>query len=428
MTNNRKIFLGLSQLVLGFAAALLLQGGSASATTSASMYLTTTCGPGANRITVKVHENSGDIPINAVQSDLNYSSSQFNVISVTVSSGWSQVQNDTSTPGSILFSAFPSPPGSTVTGDQVVATVVLQAKSSTGLANVVIASSSGIAENGTDYLGPMTNSTFPLALVTTCGSASVMDSLVAHPSGTLVALNGRVYMVSMDDDEKPIRNLITTGDVFTSYGWPWFMVKTGTNGDSNLPAGPDFNTLAPGTVFASTNTPVYIMTYESGNLVKQQVSLSAFNSLGYSWSDVQSVGSGSVAAAANASSVLFANQHPAGTLVSGGGKIYLLDKTTKRWVRGPDAFNTNNFIWAKVKNATGLDMGLPDGIDVNMRQGNMLLTGGGIFVVDYDSGGILKRPVGPWECFANRWHYVPRDLYQPTAGAVPSRTGSIATC
>lgn len=429
MINSQKIFLGLLQLIIGVIVALTLQSGQANAATSASLYLKTTCGPGANRITIKIHENSGNIPINAVQADLNYSTSQFSVVSVTAASGWSEAQNNTSTPGTILFAAFPAPAGSSVTGDQVVATVVLQAQTGSGLANLVIANSSAVtrSSDNADILDAMTNSTYPLGLITNCGSTSAMDSLVAHPSGTLVALNGRVFMVSRDADEKPIRSLITTGDVFTSYGYPWFLVKTGTNGDSNLPAGPNIDTLAPGTVFASTNTPVYVMTYEGGNLVKQQVSLSAFNSLGYTWNDVLKVGPGSVPSA-TASSILFANQHPAGTLVSGGGKIYLLDQTTKRWILGPDAFITNNFIWGKVKTATAADLSQPDGTPVNLRQGNMLFTGAGIFVVDYDSSGILKRPVGPWECFANRWRYAPRDLYQPSAGAVPSRTGAIATC
>lgn len=427
MTNNRKLFLGIFQLIIGVVVAFTLQSGQAGAATSASLYLKTTCGPGPNRITIKVHENSGNIPINAVQADLNYSTSQFGVVSVTTASGWSEAQNNTSTPGTILFAAFPSPAGSSVTGDQVVATVVLQATAGSGLANVVLANSSAVtrSSDSADILDAMTNSTYPLNMITNC--STVADTPVAHPSGTLVAMNGRVFQINTDEDGKQVRSLITTGDVFTSFGWPWFLVKTGTNGDSNLPRGSDINTLAPGTVFASTNTPVYIMTYEGGNLVKQQVSLSAFNSLGYTWNDVQKVGLGSVPAA-TASGVLFANQHPAGTLVSGGGKIYLLDKTTKRWILGPDAFTTNNFIWGKVKTATSADLSQPDGVPVNLRQGNLLLTGAGIFVIDYDSSGILKRPVGPWECFTNRWHYALRDLYQPSAGAVPSRTGPIATC
>ena len=248
------------------------------------------------------------------------------------------------------------------------------------------------------------------------------DTYTAHPDGTLIALGPRVYLI-----ENGTKRWITNGDVFTSYGYPWFQLKAATTGDIGLPDGPTIGTLAPGTIFRSNGTPVYIMTYEGSNLVKQQISLSAFNSLGYSWNEVLVVGPGSVPAA-TASGILFANQHPAGTLISGNGKVYLLDQTSKRWILGPDAFTTNNFSWSSVKTATSSDLSLPDGTPVNLREGNMLLSGGSIYVVDYDGSGILKRPVGPWECFANRWYYAHRDLYQISAAALPVRTGDLATC
>lgn len=249
-----------------------------------------------------------------------------------------------------------------------------------------------------------------------------------HPNGTLISLEGRVYLVENDT-----KRWITNGDVFSSYGYPWFQVKSAAIGDSNLSAGTDINTLAPGTIFRSDNSPVYVMTYESGSLVKQQISYSAFNNLGYSWNEVVYVPPANVPAA-TASSVLFANGHPAGTLVAGNSKVYLLafdqtaNQTTKRWVLGPDAFTTNNFDWNKLKTATAQDLSLPEGTPVDLRRGNMLLSDGNIYLVDYDTSGILKRPVGPWECFADRWYYVHRDLYQVSAGALPARSGPLATC
>lgn len=305
--------------------------------------------------------------------------------------------------------------------------MVLKTKSDSGLANVVIAGSSQVIEtsDSADILTSTTNSTYPLNMINNCGTIS--DTPVPHPSGTLVALNGRVYLINTSSDGIVVRSLITTGDVFTSFKYPWFLVKTGTNGDSNLPAGPAINTLAPGTIFYANNTPVYIMTYQGGNLVKQQISLSAFNSLGYTWGEVQHVAPSSIPAS-TASGILFATAHPAGTLVSGNGKVYLLDQTSKRWILGPDAFTTNNYAWYMVKTATSADLALPNGTPVNLRQGNILFSNGNIYVVDYDGSGILKRPLGPWECFANRWHYAPRDLYQIPASVLPARTGARATC
>lgn len=257
------------------------------------------------------------------------------------------------------------------------------------------------------------------------GSTYADDTFVSHPNGTLVALAGRVYLI-----ENGTKRWITSGDVFTSYGYPWFQVKTGTTGDTNLSTGANIHTLAPGTIFYTDNSPVYVMTYVGDSPVKQQISYAAFNSLGYNWSDVQYVLPVNVPAP-TAPTILDENKHPAGTLIVGNNKVYLLafesGQFTKRWVVNPDSFVTNNFDWNRVKTGTAADLALADSATpVDLRRGNILISNGNIYLVDYDSTGILKRPLGPWECFASRWHYGYRDLYQTVA--LPERTGSIATC
>ena len=77
-------------------------------------------------ISETIHEDSGTDAINAVQANLSYPASQLKVLTISAVTGWSEAQNDTSTPGTILFAAFPSPAGATLTGDQAVATVVFQ--------------------------------------------------------------------------------------------------------------------------------------------------------------------------------------------------------------------------------------------------------------------------------------------------------------
>ena len=259
------------------------------------------------------------------------------------------------------------------------------------------------------------------------GSQYANDTFTPHPTGTTVAVGSKVYLITADSSGNQFKSWITNGDVFNSYGYPWFQVKTGTTGDANLPDGANINTLAPGTIFRTDNSPVYVMNYVNGSLVKQPISLSSFNSLGYSWDEVVYVSPDNVPAATSPNT-LFANQHPAGTLVVGNGKVYQLDQNSKRWILGPDAFTTNNFAWSRVKTATSLDLALTDGSPVDLRQGNILFFNNSIYVVGYDASGILKRPVGPWECYANRWHYALRDLYQVSAGALPQRTDSLSTC
>jgi len=254
------------------------------------------------------------------------------------------------------------------------------------------------------------------------GSQYSNDSFSPHPDGTLISSSGRVYLL-----ENGLRHWILNGYVFDSYHFSWGQIKTATTGDNNLPLGTSYDTLAPGTIFRSDNTPVYIMTYDSGSLVKQQISYAAFNSLGYSWNEVMYVPP-VVLPTATSASILFNLQHPAGTLISGNGKIYLLDQTSKRWVLGPYAFSTNNFSWDHVKSATSLDLSLPDGADVDFRQGAVLYSSGNIYVVGYDGSGVLKRPLGPWECFSNRWHYTWSDMYGIPTSQLPARSGSLATC
>ncbi|HEU5005123.1 MAG TPA: hypothetical protein VFT49_03510 [Candidatus Saccharimonadales bacterium] len=262
------------------------------------------------------------------------------------------------------------------------------------------------------------------------GSVSATDTFTAHPNGTLVASGGKVYLISNNT-----RQWITNGDVFQSYyGWGgWSLIKPASIGDANLPAGANISTLAPGTIFRSTNTPTYIMTYQSGSLVKQEISLAAFNALGYSWDQVTYVPPGEMPTA-TASNILFASAHPAGTLVVdwSNGRTYLLDmqggQLVKRYVYGPNAFNTNRFDWGKVKSATSADVALPNGTNVDIAQGTILLAPDGIYVADYDANGVIKRPFGPWECFAYRLHYSLSDGYPISSGAMPTRSGSLFTC
>jgi len=258
------------------------------------------------------------------------------------------------------------------------------------------------------------------------GSPYANDTYTAHPNGTLVSYGGRAYLI-----DNSTKRWITNGDVFDSYGYSWDQVKAGVTGDGNLPDGPNIDTLAPGTIFRSDNTPVYVMTYEGGNLVKQQLSYVAYNNLGYDWGEVMYVPPWEVPVA-TASSILFASQHPPGTLVAdrttGSGKVYLLDQSSKRWVLGTNAIVTNNLMWSKLKTATVADLSLPDGANLDFRQGALLIAASNIYVVDYDGSGILKRPVGPYECFADRWHYAISDLYSIPSSSLPIRTGSLATC
>lgn len=257
------------------------------------------------------------------------------------------------------------------------------------------------------------------------GSVYANDTFTAHPNGTLVSSGGKVFLIN-----NGTKQWITNGDTFASYGYAWSQVKVGSIGDANLPTGANIDSLAPGTIFRSDNTPVYVMTYENGSLVKQQISYYAFTNLDYSWNDVLYVAPWRVPAATSPS-ILFASQHPAGTLVADrtAGKVYRLGQSTKDWIYSPAAFETNNFLWTKIKTASSLDIAIPNGPVIDIKQGTMVLSSGNIYLIDYDAGGALKRPVGPWECFSNRLHYtLSGDTFSLPIGVLPSRNGALFTC
>lgn len=249
------------------------------------------------------------------------------------------------------------------------------------------------------------------------------DTLSAHPNGTLISDGGNIYLL-----DNNTRRHITNPWVFQSYGYRWSEVKTASTGDNNLPLGGPLDTLAAGTLFTTDNSPVYVMDVFSGTLMKQHMSYYSFNVLGYTWKDVMYVPSW-VVPAATADGIYTKDRHPAGTVVLpyGVGKIFLMNANDKSHVQNPLAFDSNHFSYARLKGATLSDIQTPEGSPVDIRIGTLILNGG-IYVVDYDSGGIMARPVGPWECYTNRLHYSWTDWLLPTYGGFPLRIGPTFTC
>jgi hypothetical protein len=153
---------------------------------------------------VVIHEDSSTDAINGVQSNFNYPTSQLQVVSSTAGSGWTQVQNDTSTAGTILFAAFPSPPGSTLTGDKIIETVVFKAVG-TGTANLSFScnQSSGSCSGGNaltrssdsaDILTTTTGATITinpnLQVAVSADSGSATPRIVARSGNAILAKDG----------------------------------------------------------------------------------------------------------------------------------------------------------------------------------------------------------------------------------------------
>lgn len=195
------------------------------------------------QITLSIRADSGSEAINAVQSDLNYPSTQLSVVSVTVASGWSQAQNDTSTPGTILFAAFPNPPGSSVTGDNVIATVVFQT-SATGVAGVSFAGTSAMtrASDNANILSSTVGATVTsqiLAAGQYISSENGLYKLVMQGDGNLVLYGHNLRpMWASGTPSSGANRVVMQGDgnlvLYTASNQPVWASHTPGNGVSNL--------------------------------------------------------------------------------------------------------------------------------------------------------------------------------------------------
>jgi hypothetical protein len=245
---------------------------SAAAAGSASLSIATTCGPSAGQISLSIHENSGGTAINVAQTDLTYPSSQFNFISAAVGTGWSEAQNDSSTPGTLLFAAFPTP-GTTVTGDQVVARVVLQAKTSSGVASVNFANSAGVAQSSDNTLLPLTTfgRNYSMSLVQACATPSYLCINTSNLCGTGSGARVTAYQYTTGPTKLAYLQMNNTGSARTeSHIWnfgyqSWFTHIATAMGSSDSSMGTIIPMRFPGN---TTDGLVYISYSGSGGKVE----------------------------------------------------------------------------------------------------------------------------------------------------------------
>jgi hypothetical protein len=253
------------------------------------------------------------------------------------------------------------------------------------------------------------------------GSTYADDTDTPHPNGTLVSDGQHVYLISNDQ-----RDMITSATVFNSYDYPWSAVLPASTGDNDLPLGTPISNLTPGTLASDNDGNVYIISTSDGTAQKQWISYSTFESLGYNWSQVMHVTQSDLPSSTVAG--LYASaQHPAGTLVNINGSVYLMEASAKQYV-SPLAFATNYFQWGNVMPGTPADAALPNDVSLGIGVGAMLYNNGSIYVTSYDTSGVFKQPVGPWECYANRLHYTTSSWFPVQASSLPTRTGNVFTC
>jgi hypothetical protein len=393
-------------VLAAFAGALISTTKNVSADGSASLYFSPACGPvyNGNSVSIDVHVNSGTTPVNVVQSDINYSSSQFDVVSVSAASGWTQVQNDTSTPGSIIFAAFSSPPGSSIAGDNVVANVVFRAKANSGLASLSFANTSSVIEasGNTNILTEKGLGNYPQALAHTCGS------VVKDPSSP------NIFLIA--DGQK---HYIPAPNIFVSQGYNWGWISTATSADMSLPDGSGV-AFRDGTVVKGSGSSIYVIDNSSGSTVKRPITtIATFNGLGYTSGDVISVNDAQLPPTGSAVSF---NAHPNGTLVQDSNKtIYLIDNGKKRYIGSVYVLYTYGYNYYQIKNATSADLALPGGDNMYLRDGLLFkgFSGPNLYLTESVSGVGHKRLITSMPVFTALGYNTSQIINVPNSNLPP---------
>lgn len=100
-------------------------------------------------LTVNVRENSGAEPVNSVQANLTYPAELLDFVSISSSTAWGVVAENSGGGGSVKIARGALP---AVTGDQLVASVRFKAKTDSGTASISFASGSAVvsANSSTD--------------------------------------------------------------------------------------------------------------------------------------------------------------------------------------------------------------------------------------------------------------------------------------
>lgn len=266
------------------------------------------------------------------------------------------------------------------------------------------------------------NRNFYLYFTDWFGSTRSNDTLNAHPDGTLVSIDGRIYLVQGSS-----LHYIKNATVFESLSYRWGDVKAATTGDKRLSVSSGIDTIYSGTLFATPGGSVYIMVSEGGSWVKQQMSYSSFVNLGYKTSQVRIIPSSDLPAETSPN-IYFSDRHPDGTLIKNAQGIFIIEHSIKRYI-SPSVFESYRWQWSDVVNETSEDALLPIGPNMTLREGTVVADGSNLYIIDIsDTGDMTKRPVGPWHCYSNVFKYNTFEIVVLNPQSASLSIGPIVTC
>ncbi len=232
---------------------------------------------------------------------------------------------------------------------------------------------------------------------------TVALSSLTHPSGTLVRESGnpRIYLV-----ENNQRRYISSRPIFDSHKFRLSRVRNNSVNTMNLPEGSPLG-YREGTLLQGSGSAVYVVGYDGGQMQKRHItSRSVFDSLGYSFDEIMKV-TDSQLPTVNGPDINNSSVHPDGTLIraSGDTKVYLIEDGKRRHISTRPAFNSHEFTFDQVKQATNQDMNMPTASSLSFRDGTLIQGGSApVYVVSYQANQAQKRHI------KSRWVFDALDL------------------
>ncbi|HEX5430083.1 MAG TPA: hypothetical protein VFX17_03355 [Patescibacteria group bacterium] len=174
-----------------------------------------------------------------------------------------------------------------------------------------------------------------------------------HADGCLVSYSGTVWLISGGQ-----RRGFTSAEVFQSSGYNFGQVQVASSEDIAMPVGP-IEVYADGTLVKGPTDP---LVYLVANGQKRGFTSGAnFLGLGYSFANIQWAPTNTfqdLPTGANIDSATMA--HPAGTLVSSSGTIWVMGASGRMGIPSMAVFNSYGYNLAHVVAANAADLAMPD--------------------------------------------------------------------
>lgn len=273
-----------------------------------------------------------------------------------------------------------------------------------------------------DSCGAYGNRNFYLYFTDWFGSVRSNDTTNPHPSGTLVSIDGRIYII-----KGSTLHHLANATIFESWNYRWEDVKPATAGDKQLTVSWPVDFHNPALLYRSPSSGVYTTVNENGKWVKKHMSQYTFNKLGYRWNQVRVIPEYDLPQETS-TTVNFSEQHPNGALITTPQGVQVIDNGTRRYI-SPWVFESHRWSWNDLVPQTAQDAQLPQGSNMLFRDGSVIANAGNIYIVELPgSGPEIKRPIGPWNCYANIFRYNTREVIILDSNNTPPASGPLISC